>query len=195
MKNIYILFVAIFFIASIFCSCNKEEQIPKYELTSKNYENEILFNDTLFIKLHNKLVAEFGSTFPDTLPSEIDSTTYEILFKDLIDIGEDFLETMLEVDLSSFIQNNHITSYDLAALGIHVYVSENYGHLMLSKGDWLDCLSAAVGLTMIQELSTAGLSRAMSTGSAIKIIKAVGKRYLGWVGVALMIHDFVNCIS
>lgn len=54
------------------------------------------------------------------------------------------------------------------------------------------CLATAVGIAGIYDLvkNTASLGTVQTTVRALKLI---GRRYLGWVGVALMIYDFTDC--
>lgn len=54
----------------------------------------------------------------------------------------------------------------------------------------LDCLSFAFGITVVKQLSVKGIITATTLRQALI---AVGKRYLGYVGVVLMIADFYDC--
>ena len=56
----------------------------------------------------------------------------------------------------------------------------------------VSCLSAAVGLTALKELGVGGV---ITAASVRKALLAIGKRYLGYVGVALMIYDFTICMG
>ncbi len=59
-----------------------------------------------------------------------------------------------------------------------------------------DCLSFATGYSAIREvLNLSSLNAAVISQSAVKILKTVGRRYLGWIGVALMVADFYDCMS
>lgn len=54
------------------------------------------------------------------------------------------------------------------------------------------CLSTAVGITAIYDLvlNTSALGAVETTIGALRLI---GRRYLGWIGVGLMIMDFADC--
>lgn len=54
------------------------------------------------------------------------------------------------------------------------------------------CLGVALGVVGIYDLlkNTRALGSVTTTIRALKII---GRRYLGWIGVALMIYDFTDC--
>lgn len=63
------------------------------------------------------------------------------------------------------------------------------------------CVSTALGLGALYSLyqntmalgafSVAGAT--MTTAEAISLVGLIGKRYLGWIGVAWMVMDFVDC--
>lgn len=52
------------------------------------------------------------------------------------------------------------------------------------------CLGAAIGLPAIGEIGVGGVIRAATLRRALF---AIGKRYLGYIGVALMVADFYDC--
>lgn len=61
---------------------------------------------------------------------------------------------------------------------------------------FISCLGVALGINDIADLfKLDGLDAAAKSKKTIKILKTVGKRYLGWLGVALAVHEFYNCID
>jgi hypothetical protein len=65
-----------------------------------------------------------------------------------------------------------------------------------SKGTW-DCAMEAIGVAAISELIGAIGSTAAIQASKAVILKAVGKlasRYAGWIGAAVMVADFTECM-
>ena len=54
------------------------------------------------------------------------------------------------------------------------------------------CLAVAVGIAGLSDLiaNTAALGTAETTIAALRLI---GRRYLGWIGVGLMVYDFMDC--
>ena len=58
----------------------------------------------------------------------------------------------------------------------------------------LDCVSAVLGLEEAYSIfqNTRSL---MTARGAVKILKLVGRRYLGWAGLALAVVSFVDCVS
>lgn len=58
----------------------------------------------------------------------------------------------------------------------------------------LSCASAALGIE--EAYAIFENTRALMTAKgAVRILKLVGRRYLGWVGVALAVVSFVDCVS
>lgn len=56
----------------------------------------------------------------------------------------------------------------------------------------LHCAAVAVGIDAIERIGVGGVVTAATVRQAII---AIGKRYLGYLGLALMVYDFVECIS
>lgn len=56
----------------------------------------------------------------------------------------------------------------------------------------LHCAAVAVGYDAVKKIGVEGIVTAATVRQAII---AIGKRYLGYVGLALMVYDFVECIS
>lgn len=63
--------------------------------------------------------------------------------------------------------------------------------LSVSSERLLHCAAAAVGLNAIKEIGVSGVVTAATVRQAVI---AIGKRYLGYIGLALMVYDFVECI-
>ncbi|KQC01752.1 hypothetical protein [Pedobacter sp. Hv1] len=86
-----------------------------------------------------------------------------------------------------------ITDYDdaqLAQLSFVMSVSAS-----TSSVDWprvRSCASAALGIAGIAELWTNTLALG-TVETAIGALKLIGCRYLGYIGIALMIYDFADC--
>jgi len=57
-----------------------------------------------------------------------------------------------------------------------------------------NCVSTALGIGAIRDLvmNTAALGTVETTMAAIRLI---GRRYIGWIGVAWMVMDFVDCMN
>ena len=178
-------------------SCDKSDYIEETkesslrEISIRNDVENFFEQDTMFLKIHGLFVQNFGEHYKDSL-DQIDTVTFDFIFNDFKVIAMDFLEDSLQVDPAIFVLNNNITNIELVSFGFHYYLTQNYGSQLGLRGDWVSCLSAALGVRAVREL---GLSGVMSAQGAVQIIKAVGKRYLGYIGLAIMVHDFIDCMS
>ena len=88
---------------------------------------------------------------------------------------------------------NNLSESDLAALSFLVYnlnEADKEQANGISTSKLRSCLAFAIGLTAIKELSIKGVITAVSLRQALF---AIGKRYLGYIGVCLMIADFYDC--
>lgn len=72
-------------------------------------------------------------------------------------------------------------------------IDKNGSQTMSAKTDRiLHCLAVAVGYDFMKKLTVKGVISAVTVCQAII---AIGKRYLGYVGVVLMVADFVGCVG
>lgn len=62
----------------------------------------------------------------------------------------------------------------------------------ITKERLFHCVSFAAGYDILKELSVEGIVTAVTVRQALI---AIGKRYMGYVGLVLMVYDFVECIS
>lgn len=78
-------------------------------------------------------------------------------------------------------------------------ISSTYSKSLYEK-DVYSCLAVATGIAGIYDLikntsSLASFSEVATRKQALKLIGKLGRRALGWVGVALLINDFGNCME
>lgn len=103
------------------------------------------------------------------------------------------IESISDSDIY-FIHN--ISEKDLATLSFIVYnlnkINDDSVTRSISPDRLRDCLGFALGVSTIKELSVKGIVTATTLRRALF---AVGKRYLGYIGVVLMIADFNDCIK
>ena len=71
-------------------------------------------------------------------------------------------------------------------------LNEDIDGLRISRERLLACLEFAVGITELKELTVRGVVNAVTIRKALS---AIGRRYIGYVGVALMIYDFMDCVG
>jgi len=73
------------------------------------------------------------------------------------------------------------------------YYRESLGSESIDWDRVISCAGAAVGISAIKEIIKNNL-QAATVETMIGALKHVGKRYLGWIGVGLMIYEFVKCV-
>lgn len=59
------------------------------------------------------------------------------------------------------------------------------------KPDWMECMLVAVGVDAIIEFAKGNVTEAI----AKKAIRKIASRTLGWVGVALALYEYGNCME
>ncbi|MBT8206398.1 MAG: hypothetical protein KJO20_13585 [Eudoraea sp.] len=74
-------------------------------------------------------------------------------------------------------------------LNFGLFAQEN--SLTEAKPDWMECMLAAVGVDAIVEFLKGNVTEAI----ARKAIRKIASRTLGWVGVALALYEYGNCMG
>lgn len=104
-----------------------------------------------------------------------------------------------------------LTDEELAGVGLMLSVlcaDNNDVNILtedaLMQSVYIQCLFSAIGITDVIDIlkdggsigaiigGTRGLINAKTMG---KVLKALGIRYLGWIGVGIMIYDYVSCVK
>ena len=163
---------------------NRLEKLSNPALLSSNYQKagEMLIEESELINTLNPLL-ENGLTIHSEFKSQIYNSDLYATFSHLekaelhAEIEELNDDQLVEL---SFIVN---VNYYRESLG-----SENI--------DWdrvISCAGAAVGITAIKEIINNSL-KAATVETMMGALRHVGKRYLGWIGVGLMIYEFVKCV-
>lgn len=110
----------------------------------------------------------------ETDPSQIDDLEY---FKNLSDEECVALSFFFHGAQEALDNNTGDTGVQLASI---------------DGGRALHCLGVAVGFDAIRNLSVRGV---VTAATARQALVAIGKRYLGYIGVAIMVYDFVKCVK
>ena len=206
-KTIVTIFA--FTITALFLSSCENESIKNIKSGSiVNLENKLInledFNTiTNKIYLNNNKTHRFNN---DEAITEIQAT-----MQPLVDNGD-----LLYNEIKKYDYNNELPDLDdtqLAelsfALNIIIQHSqgdqyETYGNILGISDHAYDCLGAAIGIGAIKSLvsstaSLAGFSTAsaatMSSAELIGLVKVIGGRTAGWIGVAIMVGSFIDCYN
>ncbi|WP_307757542.1 hypothetical protein [uncultured Mediterranea sp.] len=83
---------------------------------------------------------------------------------------------------------------DQLALFSFIVYAANGQHIVtkVSSDKIWECLGAVSGLSVIKDLSVTGLVNAKTV---LQVVKALGSRYLGYLGVATTIYSAIKCLS
>jgi outer membrane murein-binding lipoprotein Lpp len=196
-KSIFLL-IAIVFASTLVVSCSNENDInqdePKLDLSSK-----VLKYDEL------KLISQKVNKYKQEVAfKRIDARTAEVEMKELlnplVENGEvlhsemiNFLEETGDFNNLSPSEQNEFLNLDEEQLAeLSFTISSSYSAKMDPR--IRNCVSTALGIGAIRDLvmNTAALGTVETTMAAIRLI---GRRYIGWIGVAWMVMDFVDCMN
>ncbi len=130
----------------------------------------------------------------NTRATEEISDSAEIYLKPFVLDGKSIQKSIL-VKLDNNSQDykyfQEMSDEQLASLSFLIY-NLNTPDTRSSSSRLLSCLGAAIGVTSIKELSVEGIITATTLSKALI---AIGRRYLGYIGVALMVADFYDCVQ
>ncbi|OEK02316.1 hypothetical protein BFP97_12655 [Roseivirga sp. 4D4] len=142
--------------------------------------------------------------------STIPESDLEEILNPLIENGEVIHSEMRAIIYTSEVYNelsvperdalhaeiDELSDDQLAELSFVFNISYYIDQDVNSEIDWdrlISCASAAVGISSIQAIIQNNLGAA-TIETMIGALKHVGKRYLGWIGVGLMVYEFINCV-
>lgn len=196
MKKICIICLAVVF---SFCSCS-EEQGSSVASNDMDFKLESTLSDTSYDLLSEKALAVVNTRA--TLNDEnVCRETLKPFVEDGRNIRAQILKQLNDVGNSDGLAFwNELTEEELASLSFIVYnvnaieamdVNVTRARSRLTPNRMRNCLSAAIGLTAIRELGVRGV---ISATTLRRALFAIGKRYLGYIGVALMVADFYDCM-
>lgn len=217
MKHFALLTVILFYMAS----CVKDIHEPTYPtavIETKEPKNEehrptintrSIVDDIAEFYEYENLYGEYA-TYP-VLRSYILQTDWNNLTPEDKQVIENFTEEdfaflgMIDLILNQgyipadFFASSSLTKDQIDLLIQSEFKYQNYQKIRIREAPWKSCLRASLGLTLFEQISDLrnlnGLNNAVKSQKAINILKAVGKRYLGWIGFAFMVHEFATCMN
>jgi hypothetical protein len=195
-KVIFGIIATVILTSSIFTSCSKEEVKNEFNYSKLLLKPEQINAVIVDIENYKKRNENLKSTNRINTENEM-----QVILQPLIANGELIHNAMInEITITNEFQNLteiekqeilNLTDEQLAELSFIV----NFQY-QTNSVDWervRSCASFALGISGIRNLylNTAALGTVETMIGALKLI---GKRYLGYVGVALMIYDFGDCV-
>ncbi len=216
-KNLLFLkfFVSMIF---IFTSCNKIDNLRMEENNQSKpnifneLSEELIFIETPLLTLpeieeiESQLLDNYGDMISDTVELKLILSPLiengQLIYNELLSKLENTEEYInLSNEDKDIIYN--LSSFQMAELSLLLSMSpinENiYGEDVMqlySSGNGqliLDCLGAATGVADIVVIVKG--YRGLNTRDVVRILKKTGARYLGYIGLALAIIDFIDCVT
>lgn len=195
------------FLAVSFVSCNKDTHVFKIENNqqSNKLEERVGNGSEADIAAFYSYQVSLGKQYHSWMLSKISTSDWNALTSSDRSIILNFTDpqyTMLamyyEAVVNKTLPPNYYSSSGSPA-SIEVSKKSKKGvelYLTPSEDHFLDCVSVAFGISEINAAINIGsLNAAAASKSTVRILKAVGRRYIGWLGVALMVRDFYNCYN
>lgn len=183
-----------------FVSCTKDENVIEFKLDLKN--KVLTLEEIKLISLKISNLQNFSKVKNNKYSYEIIDYEVEELLSPLVENGKllheemiDYLELTGEFQNMSTQEQNEILNLDNSQLAkLSFVMSASFDERIAIDQEVKACLGVAVGAVGIYDLivNTAALGTVETTVAALRLI---GRRYLGWFGVAMMIYDFYECID
>lgn len=88
-----------------------------------------------------------------------------------------------------------MTNWQSSVFSVYDYET-NPKLILYGTSPWLDCLADAFGIgkwSLSQYIS--GTKTLMTARTGLVIAKAFAKRTLGWIGVAIAVYDYSQCMK
>lgn len=136
------------------------------------------------------------SVLTRTETNAVDQIDYQAILAPFITDGKEIQVQLLQQSYVFSMEEiefiNNMSEIDLATLSFALYAIEKEDITGNGRGV-LPCIGAALGLGAVKEILN--LQGIYSARTALQIFKAIGKRYLGYIGLAMAIYDFTICIA
>lgn len=200
------IFTSVFLFMSS-CSNNNDDSFTEKSEVNQNYllreNNKELDLTNLVIKkeVMNNIVTEISLIKANI--NNVEEEQVKSILNPLLENGK-----ILHSEMLSFLERNgelqnlnsseieeitNLTDEQLIELSFITYNQSRYA---TSSIDWprvRSCASFALGIQGIKTLYTNTLALG-TVETMVGALKLIGKRYLGYIGIALMIYDFMDCI-
>lgn len=207
-KVIFAAFVAMVLGAFVITGCSNEE-IPESQTKNNFLKREGgVFIETPPIGIEqikhisSQLVELYGEENISLELIDPSDENLKIILQPLLNNGKSLYNELItfvgntnEWNNLSAVERNAILSFDDSQfIELSLYTSiAAYG---TSSIDWdrvASCAALAFGIRGIQESISAFALQGATIDTVVGALRVIGRRYLGYIGVALIIYDFVSC--
>ncbi|MDE6114823.1 MAG: hypothetical protein K2G49_07150 [Muribaculum sp.] len=138
----------------------------------------------------------------------------------MVKVGSDIRQASLEMIKSKPLQCEvtqeeiqileSLTDEELAGIGFMISAlcsNDNDAEILnndaLMQNRYIECLVVALGIDGIIDIFqgggsigaiVAGTKGLINAKTMVQVLKSLGMRYLGWIGVGIMVYDYANCV-
>ena len=209
-KTFFFFLISLLF---IFSSC-KNEEIKNGEIISKIElkTQPLSINDVVSIadKI-GELNLVNSNLNGERIPQKSDEEEVQKIITPLIENGEQLYQEMIdqlsETDEWKNLSENekleilNMSDTQKAQLSLFFINFPSQSNTQMQKiapiqksNRAVSCIASALGISAINDIisGTAGL---MTVESGLQLLKVMGKRYLGYIGLAIAVYEFVECVS
>lgn len=208
MKTIHVILYKVLIVFIVISSCTKKEELAKnrFDLSDKVLQTEEVkavaekIND-IIVKAKSEVMplSKIEREYENALSVLVDNG--KVLYKEIIDYIELNDEVQLtddEINQLSNINDQHLVELSLI---MSFVFSENVNDEQVMKNfeGWdvdraIGCIGVALGINEIAGLIS-NTSQLTTIHGTTQLLKTIGRRYLGWVGVAVGVYSFGRCLD
>lgn len=161
----------------------------------KTSASPVITNNTQRVKTANeveKLMDLFKGLDSKVLKSRDEKSIAEMFTKKNKEIT-DYVKSKYQVDL---LEHYDLDDPSLSLIGFIVASGEQHSSsVQQQRNTIMTCIAAGFGIIQMAEFIQAGITEGVSTSMIINIVKKVGKRYLGWIGLGIAVYEFGACMD
>lgn len=199
-------FIQIFLILSgvifLLPACSNEDEITNSSYQDQTYQLKSGITDSQMEEIIDSIDKYLGINVrsgPIDLTEEQAQEILQPLTDDGMQIRDDMLESAQELNLTQedMAYLRGMEGNELAALSFTTIQLGNAELQQVTKKKFVDCLFQVVGLDELEDVKDVitGTDDLIKAKTAIKIAKALSKRFFGYIGIMITIIEFTDCIN
>lgn len=191
MKKFFFLLSAI--LGFMLTSCSTVSDVP----SNPGNETLILKSD---LSMHDFMNVCQSISFDKESRGTIDEQQAAVLLEPLVIDGENLrnqIVSQVSLEDSEFFEK--LSEEELAALSFvchsidDIYNGESEEATQsIDAGKVVSCLGVATGISAIADISVVGIINAKTVK---RLLFSICKRYVGYIGIAIMVYDFYDCMK
>ena len=183
-------------------ACSNEDEITNSSYQDQTYQLKSGITDSQMEEIIDSIDKYLGINVrsgPIDLTEEQAQEILQPLTDDGMQIRDDMLESAQELNLTQedIAYLRGMEGNELAALSFTTIQLGNAELQQVTKKKFVDCLFQVVGLDELEDVKDVitGTDDLIKAKTAIKIAKALSKRFFGYIGIMITIIEFTDCIN